>query len=531
MSGIVISYRRDDAEGSAGRLYDRLASRYGADFVFMDFNSIGPGEDWLKTIDTTVASSNVLLAVIGPRWSSAIDDAGRRRLDDDRDYVRREIRTAASSDVRLLPVLVQGARMVGSEALPADIATLAEVQPSALDSRYYDRDVAQLCRLIDGILGFGDEIPRWDLHRTAVAGFVGLAASGPKDEPTLVTSWRQFQGVYGGHEPALLLAHGVHGWFANGGGECYVVRVGDDEGLVAEEDFVGSAGSGLAGLEGVDAVTIVAAPDIVGLYGRGLYRREQVLALQYALLAHCELMFNRLAILDPLPGLDAEEVLEFIREVARWDSLAAAFYYPWVKVPDPVSGRPVSVPPSGHIAGTWARNDTERAVWAAPANLPLEGVLDLERSITSQESFVLQGARVNVIRGMPGQGIRAWGAGTLSSEPKFGEVATKRVISSLGTFIRGVTSWAAFEPSSARTWNRLQSGVEIVLESLWRQGAFAGEIPAEAFYARCDEEVNVPELVAVGRIRVEFGFALKSPGDFVRMTVEQPSGDLTLYLD
>src|ERR1700742_2638416 len=97
----------------------------------------------------------------------------------------------------------------------------SDVQPVALDSRHYDRDVAQLFRLIDGILGFGIQIPRWDLRRTAVAGFVGLAARGPVNDPILVTTWSQYEKAFGGHEPGLYLSHGIQGWFTNGGGESW----------------------------------------------------------------------------------------------------------------------------------------------------------------------------------------------------------------------------------------------------------------------------------------------------------------------
>ena len=527
MSGIVISYRREDTEGSAGRLYDRLVARYGADFVFMDFSSIEPSDDWLQTIDTTVASGNLVLALIGPRWLSASDDTGRRRLDADGDYVRREIRTAAEHSVRLLPVLVHGASMVGAGSLPHDIQALSDVQPVILDSRHYERDVEQLYRLIDGVLGFGDEIPRWDRQRTAVAGFVGLAPRGPIDEPTLVTKWSQFEYVFGGYEPGRYLAHAAYGWFHNGGSECYVVRVGDDS---AMEDLVGNE-RGLRTLERVEEVTIVAAPDVVGLYQHGSFGMEQVLAAQYGLIAHCEWIGNRLAILDPLPGLNAQQMAEFTRDAAKWDSPWAALYYPWVQVYDPDSGRMISVPPCGHIAGAWAQNDRDRGTWSPPANLTLQGVVNVSEPLTRDEVFLLQKERVNLVRGMPGQGIRVWGSRTLTISSRFTDIGTARMIGALGVYVGEATSWAAFERSNVRTWNRLQTSVEIVLESLWRQGAFAGGTAAEAFYVKCDEKVNVHELAAAGKIHVEFGFALTVPGNFIRMRIEQPGGDVTLYSD
>jgi hypothetical protein len=531
MSGIVISYRREDTEGSSGRLYDRLVPRYGDEFVFMDFYSIESGEDWLAKIDETVASSDVMLAIIGPRWSTATDDAGRRRLEDERDYVRREILTALKHNVRVLPVLVQGARMVAPESLPSELAPAADNEAFSLDSKYYDRDVERLFRFIDRIVGFGADIPRFDQRRTAVAGFVGLSAKGPTDVPVLLTKWPEFEYTFGDFSPGLFLAHSVHGWFINGGGPCFVARVGDDQGNADIYDYRGEESSGIIGLERVDEVTIVAAPDIVGLYGRGMYGLEQVRELQLTLISHCEQMGNRMAVLDPPPDLIPRQVNEWANS-RDWDTKVAALYYPWLRVPDPAGTPPfVNVPPSGHIAGMWARNDEESGVWAAPANQVLRGALALQYGVTNEESFVLQRANVNAIRPVGGQGIRVWGSRTLSSDPAYADIANVRMIWTVGTFVRDVSSWAAFERSNQWTWNRLRSSVEAALEALWRRTAFAGRTAAEAFFVNCDGEVNVPELAAAGRTRVEFGFALKFPGEFTRMAVEQPSGDIQLFAD
>lgn len=531
MSGIVISYRREDTEGSAGRLYDRLVPRYGAEFVFMDFYSIESGEDWLATIDETVASSDVMLAIIGPRWSTATDDAGRRRLEDERDYVRREILTALKHNVRVLPVLVQGARMFGPESLPSELAPAADNEAFSLDSKYYDRDVERLFRFIDRIVGFGADIPRFDQRRTAVPGFVGLSAKGPTDRPVLLTKWREFEYTFGDFSPGLFLAHCVHGWFVNGGGPCFVTRVGDDQGNSDVHGYRGERSSGIIGLERVEEVTIVAAPDVVGLYGRGIFGLDEVRELQLTLIDQSERMRNRMAVLDPPPDLSPQQVHEWANS-RDWNTNMAALYYPWLQVPDPAGLGPlINVPPSGHVAGMWARNDEENGVWVAPANQVLRGALGAQHGVTNEESLLLQRASVNAIRPLGGQGIRVWGSRTLSSNPAYADIASMRMIWTVGTFVRDVTSWAAFERSNPWTWNRLRGSVEAALEALWRRTAFAGRTAAEAFFVDCGGEVNVPELAAAGRTRVEFGFALKFPGEFTRMAVEQPSGHIQLFAD
>ena len=530
VSGIVISYRREDAEGSAGRLYDRLVERYGRQLVFMDFYSIESGEDWQAKITRTVARSAVLLALIGPRWGSVEDESGRRRIEDEEDYLRYEIRTALQNGVRVLPLVVQGARMIGEAQLPEDIADLAGVQAFVLDSRHYDRDVERLCRSIDAIINLGGQIPSLDAEQTAVAGFVGFASRGPT-EPTLIRRYTQFSSTFGGPVPDSVLSHCVKGWFANGGESCWIVRVRQEDAPNPSPDaFVGDGRSGLASLESIEDVTIVAAPDVVGLYGSGKYALEDVTAVQLGLIAHCEHMGTRVALLDPLPALTPQQVLAWRQDVVQFSSWRAALYYPWVRVMDPDAGRVISVPPSGHVAGMWAGNDVGDGVWTQPANRPLTGVLDLEARVRRDEREALNRTGINVLIGTE-RGILAWGARTLSDEPLLSDLATVRLVGSMTALIRRATSWAGFERSNKGTWRRLGATVESVLQTLWQQGALIGENQDDAFFVNCDGEVNPPDLAAAGRIRVEFGFATKAPREFVRMSMEQPNGDWAIYGD
>jgi hypothetical protein len=520
VSGIAISYRREDTEGSAGRLFDRLVARYGEDFIFVDLNSIEPAADWLRTIDETIRSSSIVIALIGPRYLS-VDSLGRRRLDDERDYVRREIRTAIEHGVRLLPVLVQGANMVAGDSLPTDIRALSDVQPAHLDSRYYDQDIGRLFRTIDEMLGFGQDVPRWDRAQTAVAAFVGLADSGPVNKATLVSDWKQYRYTFGDPKQGCFLAHAVRGWFVNGGGECWVVRVGAEGPTFSTPDLL----DGLLSLEEVESVTILAGPDLVGGHTD---LRGQVEA-QAAMIAHCEHMGDRLAILD-LPQLNVPDVIEFVKRVARWDSMHAVLYYPWVRVMDPTSGLMISVPPSGHVAGCWARNDRERGVWNAPANLAPAGALDVSEVLTQSEISFLQPAGINVIR-PTNPGLRVWGSWTTTQSSRYRDIGAIRLICALERFIIKATSWAAFQPSNVRTWHRLETNVRVILESLWKQGAFAGGSTEEAFYVTCDENVNPLEVSEAGKIRIEFGFRHASLADFVHIMVEQPTGSSTLFAE
>src|SRR5262249_44075588 len=148
-------------------------------------------------------------------------------------------------------------------------------------------------------------------------------------------------------------------------------------------------GTGCGGLETVDEITMVCVPDLMSAYQKGWIDLEGVKAVQLAAIAHCELMGDRVAVLDPLPDLKPQQVLDWRKNVAGYDSKYAALYWPWVKVAAPASGSTVLVPPSGHIAGVWGRNDDTRGVHKAPANEVLRGVVSLGCDVTSKEQELL----------------------------------------------------------------------------------------------------------------------------------------------
>ena len=182
---------------------------------------------------------------------------------------------------------------------------------------------------------------------------------------------------------------------------------------LAPDDYVGdpSDRTGFGGLEAIDPVTMVAVPDLMSAYQRGMIDLEGVQAVQLAMIAHCELMGDRVAILDPPPGLNAQQIREWRVDKAGYDSKYAALYWPWIKVFDPASGQNVFVPPSGHMAGIWGRNDDTRGVHKAPANEVVRGAVTLEINITKGEHDLLNPHGINCIRAFPagasGSGVPA----------------------------------------------------------------------------------------------------------------------------
>src|SRR5262245_42160150 len=153
MPGIFISYRRDDSSGHAGRLFDRLAQRFGPDSVFMDVTDIAPGEDFTRVIENSVGSAELLVALIGPQWLSASDGAGAHRLDDPADFVRREIAAGLHGSTVVIPVLVRGARMPREDQLPDELRPLARRQAVELSDNRWESDLAEFERALDKRLG------------------------------------------------------------------------------------------------------------------------------------------------------------------------------------------------------------------------------------------------------------------------------------------------------------------------------------------------------------------------------------------
>ena len=226
--------------------------------------------------------------------------------------------------------------------------------------------------------------------------------------------------------------------------------------------------TGFGGLEAIDPVTMVCVPDLMAAYQKGMLDLEGVQAVQLAVIAHCELMGDRVAILDPPPGLTAQQILEWRVDKVGYDSKYATLYWPWIKIADPASGEMIFVPPSGHIAGIWGRNDDTRGVHKAPANEVVRGVLSLEVQITKSEHDLLNPIGVNCIRPFPARGIRVWGARTLSSDPAWRYINVRRLFNYIEASILGGTQWVVFEPNDEPLWAQIRLNIGAFMQNLFR---------------------------------------------------------------
>jgi uncharacterized protein len=295
--------------------------------------------------------------------------------------------------------------------------------------------------------------------------------------------------------------------------------------MVQSSHFVGDVSdrSGLEGLEVAEDVTMLCAPDLMAAYQQGMIDKDGVKAVQLAMMNHCERVGGRMAILDPLPDLTPQEVKKWREKESNFDSKSAALYYPWVKVDDPLTGRPLAIPPSGHMAGVWARTDNERGVWKAPANEIARGVLEPVIQVTKGEQDTLNPSGINCIRSFTGMGVRVWGARTLSSDPQWRYINVRRLFNFVEKSIERGTQWVVFEPNDLNTWERLKRDIRAFLTGTWRDGALFGTTTAQAFFVKCDAELNPQDVRDRGQLVVEIGIAPVKPAEFVVYRFQQYS--------
>jgi phage tail sheath protein FI len=492
---------------------------------------------------------------------------------------------------------------------------------------------------------------------TAVAAFVGFTEKAPTDDPKdpdglaprLVTSWTQYEQLYGGFCEGAVLPLSVYGYFANGGSIAYIVRIPNSEpsgkparaelpapdralglpiaveslepdadiSIVVETNdgggsddepnpfnitvrsgghdvesfenltlgkgdrnvadvinktstkvkvevlideatdlsgqievlrpgtyalakaaptpvpvngrkFAGSESSrqGIGGLAVAEDVTMVIVPDLVtaatkedGSIDLGLWK-----SVQTTLISHCEQHGNRMAVLDAPPGMNPQQIKEWRSEVAMFDSAFAALYYPWIKVENPIGTNgdaEVVIPPSGHVAGVWARTDDTRGVWKAPANDTIRGVLDVEYAVTQNEQGLLNPIGINCIRPFGTRGIRVWGARTLASDTDWRYINVRRLFNMVEATVAEGTQFAVFEPNDVTLWEGVKRTLNAFLRGLWSQGALFGASADQAYYVKCDEETNPPESIDQGLMVCEVGIAPVKPAEFVVFRIAQ----------
>jgi phage tail sheath protein FI len=241
--------------------------------------------------------------------------------------------------------------------------------------------------------------------------------------------------------------------------------------------------------------------------------------VQAALIGFCEAKKSCFALLDvPIEMKKTNDVANF-RDM--YDSTYAAMYHPWLEMYDAGAKRSAYFPPTGAIAGVYARVDTDRGVHKAPANEVVRGCTGLSCTYNSGEQDILNPIGVNLIRAFTGRGIRVWGARTISSNGLWKYLNVRRLFIYVEESIKANTNWVVFEPNSATLWSRVARTIETFLATCWRDGALAGSSPSEAFFVECGPTTMTQDDIDNGRLICKIGIAPVKPAEFVIFRITQ----------
>jgi phage tail sheath protein FI len=299
---------------------------------------------------------------------------------------------------------------------------------------------------------------------------------------------------------------------------------GDDGGAAPTAiDFAGTDGgpgnrTGIAALIDQDRISIIAAPGIP----------DQT--TQQALIDQCENLRYRFAILDPAPtstgGTPGLKDIQAQRDL--YDTKYAAIYYPRLVVLDPLTNTNIVIPPSGHVAGIYARTDDTRGVWKAPANVVINGILDLEVLLNKGDQDILnpEPNNINVLRDFrhQGRGLRVYGARCITTLTEWKYINVRRLFIFLEASLDQGTQFAVFEPNHQKLWDRLIQSVSAFLTTIWREGGLAGAKPEQAFFVKCGTETMSQDDIENGRLIMLVGVAPVFPAEFVIIRIGQFTG-------
>jgi phage tail sheath protein FI len=302
------------------------------------------------------------------------------------------------------------------------------------------------------------------------------------------------------------------------------------EGLTAD-DLIGydrgmDDRRGLMTLAHVDDVGLILVPDAMVAYNYMSIPEARIFIQRVhdAMMDICEQTQDRFAILDLPETRDIEEIR---RMRQRRNSQFAAYYFPWLVVPGN-NGATHKQPPSGHIAGVYARSETQHGVHKAPANEQLFGVTQLTLPLSDDHVGQLNSEGINTIRSFTGRGIRIWGARTCAGEKDWRYINVRRLFIMLRRAIEVGTQWISFEPNTPETWAVIEREVSLFLGDLYTKGYFAGGSAEDSYLVKCDKETNPPEVVNVGRLVTEIRVAPALPAEFILFTIEQEMAERAL---
>lgn len=305
-----------------------------------------------------------------------------------------------------------------------------------------------------------------------------------------------------------------------------VQLTGGNDGAQAETaDYEGAEfnglKSGLLAFEDLEEISIVATPGSSFNY-TSLGGDNNANAVMRQLIAHCERMRYRVAILDSINEQTSGEIRALRGTI---DTSRAALYYPWIRISDPITETEIFNPPSGHLAGIYARNDIDRGAHKSPANEVIRLALGYEILLNKAQQEVLNPEGINCLRSFEGRGYRVWGARTTSSDPEWKYLNVRRYLAFLERSIEKGTQWAVFENNGGTLWANVRQTIKDFLFNEWKEDHLAGANPEEAYFVRCDRTTMTQNDLDNGRMICLIGVAPLKPAEFVIFRIGQKTLD------
>jgi uncharacterized protein len=358
---------------------------------------------------------------------------------------------------------------------------------------------------------------------TSNTAFIDVFKQGPVDTATKVTSFAEFEQVFGGLDQQSEASYSIQQYFLNGGNVAFVVRVN----VATAEAIIGDilAQTGMHALDGVapEIFNLMCIPAAAKLdprdFTKVILTAEEYCASNRAFL-----------IIDAPPEIDSKaKMIGWIEANENLRHRNAAVYFSQLEIADPLNGnQPRNIATSGAVAGVYARVDETRGVFKAPANELLLGGMSLTAPVATAEGTALNSLGVNVLRNFPGKGNLVWGARTLDGADAQGSewkyIPARRLALYLEESLYRGSQWAMFEPNDEPLWAVLRSSFNKFLNSLWRQGAFQGVKSEEAFFVKCDRTTMTQDDIDQGVVNVLVGFAPMKPAEFVLLRIQQIVG-------
>ena len=450
-------------------------------------------------IKKTFKAKTQILAAEGDRATlksaAGFNEGDIACLSDGKDVMYNKILKVADKIVQF-QVPFDAAKVVDTDIVPVKILSTCEFNLEVS----YD-NVAEVYEKVSLNINASNYV----IKKTEKSALIKLSAASPLIEAKTDTSENESAEIT--HPVELILGQAVDAGILelSGGSDGSLAKV-DASTFIGEDKGPGQR-TGLQSFIENDRVSIMAIPGIT------------IPAVQLALVAHCENLTSRFAVLD-VPK-EQVKVTDVLAHRAILDSTYAAMYHPWVEVFDMLDKKSVFIPPSGSILGIYARSDTQRGVHKAPANEGVKGCTGLSSLYNKAEQDILNPQGVNLIRALPGRGIQVWGARTCSSDGSWKYVNVRRLFIFVEESIRSNTGWAVFEPNDEMLWARVGRTISTFLTGLWRNGALMGTTPDQAFFVNIGRDTMTQDAILNGRLICVIGIAPVRPAEFVIFRITQ----------